>query len=116
MQTESRRQERVKSYAKVLISPGMTPGYIRDVSVTGCQVSFLQPVAEGPGQCARLSVLPGEGVDGGTFTIEMTVRWARRDGPYFSVGGDVRESASPLDRVGFRRLVEYYSSTSDPGR
>jgi hypothetical protein len=40
-----RKNPRVSGYAKALLVGQMTPGYIRDLSRSGCQVAFMQSIA-----------------------------------------------------------------------
>jgi hypothetical protein len=110
MDSENRKQERVKGYAKVLFGPGMSPGYIRDLSRTGCQVSFLQPVPAREGDVIELQVVAGEQSGTLPFRFSLRVRWMRSDGLYFSLGGDTEGVSSADEEESFEKLVSYYQS------
>jgi hypothetical protein len=108
MGSENRRQDRVKGYAKVLFSPSLTPGYIRDLSRTGCQVSFLTDLPAAAGEVIQLSVLAGEQSGTPPFSFSLRLRWRKSDGLYYSFGGDIEGVSSPEEQEGFEKLVEYY--------
>jgi hypothetical protein len=108
MGSELRKQQRVRCYAKVLFAETMTPGYVRDMSATGCQISFVQPVPAGPNDVIELSVVAGGGTQISPFTFHMLVRWAKNDGIYFAIGGDIHGVSSETEEGSFAKLVSYY--------
>jgi hypothetical protein len=108
MGAENRRQERVKGYAKVLYPPAMTPGYLRDLSPTGCQVSFLQKVPAAAGEVIPITIVPGTEAATPGVSVSLRVRWTRADGLYFSIGGEVEQLTAAEDREKFAALVSYY--------
>ncbi len=108
MGSENRRQDRVKGYAKVLCNPSMLPGYIRDLSRTGCQVSFLQDLPASTGEVIQLTVVAGEQSGTPAFSFSLRLRWKKTDGLYFFFGGDIEGVSSPEEQDRFEKLVEYY--------
>ncbi len=108
MGSEQRRQPRAKCYAKVLFSASMTPGYIRDLSRTGCQISFVQQVPADIGRKVSVEVVAGPEPFFEPFTLGVTVRWVKIDGIFFSLGGEIAEVSGGFEEGPFSRLVEYY--------
>jgi hypothetical protein len=108
MGSDLRKDSRVNCYAKVLFSKTMTPGYIRDLSESGCRISFVQPVPAGPEDVIELQVMAGGGIQIPPFTFHMLVRWARNDGIYFALGGDIKGVSSDTEEGTFDALVKYY--------
>ena len=119
MGSEQRRHARATSYAKVVLTPSGVPGYIRDLSQSGCHVSFIMPVGVSVGDEIRLEVTTGGGIDIPVFTLRLVVRWKKEDGLYFSVGGETPGDWQEPTGSPFERLVEYYAGefppTSAPG-
>lgn len=107
MGSENRKTDRMKCYAKVLFRPTKTPGYIRDLSATGCQISFVQPVPAVKDDEIDLEVVGG-GMDSSPFSFRLRVRWVNKDGIYFSLGGEIADPAAAAGHEGFNKLVEYY--------
>jgi hypothetical protein len=112
MGSEQRKQQRIKGYAKVLFTKTMTPGYIRDLSNTGCQVSFVQAVPAGSADVIELQVIGGDDPGIRSFSFFLRVRWTRSDGIYFSLGGEIEGVPKDAEAGPFGKLVEYYQTFS----
>jgi hypothetical protein len=108
MGSENRRQERIKCYAKVVFVQSMTPGYIRDLSATGCHISFVQPIQAKREDVIEIKVVAGGDPQDVPFTFTLRVRWVKVDGIYFSLGGDIVEGLSESVKAPFAKLVSYY--------
>ena len=108
MGSENRREDRVRGYAKVLFSPLMTPGYMRDLSRTGFQVSFLQKVPAAPGDVISILIVAGTEAATPEVSVSLRVRWVREDGLYHCLGGEIEGVASAEDKARLDTLVEYY--------
>ncbi len=108
MDSENRRQNRIKCYAKVVLTPSMTPGYIRDLSETGCHISFVQPVQAKQDDVLDIKVVAGGDPQDPPFSFSLRVRWVKKDGIYFSLGGDIVNGMLESDKGPFSRLVAYY--------
>jgi hypothetical protein len=90
----------------------MTPGYIRDLSKTGCQVSFVQTVPAGFGDVIELQVTGGDDPRIRAFSLSLRVRWTRNDGIYFSLGGEIESPPNGAEAGPFGELVDYYQGFS----
>ncbi len=112
MGSEQRKQRRIKGYAKVLFAKTMTPGYIRDLSKTGCQVSFVQAVPAASADVIELQVIGGDDPRIRTFSFSLLVRWTRSDGIYFSLGGEIEGVSKDAEAGLFGKLVDYYQTFS----
>jgi hypothetical protein len=108
MGSENRRHERIKCYAKVLLTKTMTPGYIRDLNATGCHISFVQPVQVKRDDKIEIKVVAGGDPQDPPFAFPLRVRWVKMDGIYFSLGGDVGEGLPESARAPFAKLAAYY--------
>ena len=107
MGADQRKQPRTRGYAKAIHAASGIPGYVRDLSVTGCYVSFLKPIDVHIGDEIEIQIVSGGGVDVPPFSLRLVVRWKKEDGIYFSIGGELPgDTADPH----FTRLVEYYQS------
>jgi hypothetical protein len=111
MSAEQRRHERATTHAKAVFVDTMTPGYLRDLSTSGCQVAFVTPVPAREGQTVVVQVIPVHDPAIAPFHIQMEVRWLRNDPLWFLMGGKTR-GATPLDGESLGKLVEYYISAS----
>jgi hypothetical protein len=108
MGSENRRQERIKCYAKVVFTKTMTPGYIRDLSATGCHISFIQPIEAEREDVIDIKVVAGGNPQDPPFAFPLRVRWIKVDGIYFSLGGEIAGGIKESDKEPFARLVAYY--------
>jgi hypothetical protein len=111
MGNEQRRSPRVSGYAKALLVGPTTPGYIRDLSKSGCQVAFMQPVAASKGDLLRLRVIAEQSLSIPAFELSLRVRWLKPDPLWFALGGEIEEVSCEEEKGVFERLVEYYAGT-----
>ncbi len=119
MGTENRKSPRMAAYAKAVHPATATPGYIRDLSGTGCQVAFVQPLPVRAGELVEVLVIAEHDPSIPPFPLRLVARWSRADGIWFCVGGEIAEPDSSEAGGGFERLVAYYGqggegSTSGP--
>jgi hypothetical protein len=109
MGTEMRRDPRVSGYAKAIMLPAMTPGYIRDLSRHGCQVAFMQAVTAAAGDLVTVRVIAEHDPGIPPFQIGLRVRWARPDGIWFTFGGQIEDTGAV---AAFETLVDYYEGAA----
>lgn len=112
MGTEQRKNRRVLGYAKALHVPTRTPGYIRDLSSTGCQVAFMQPLPVHSGDTLDIMVMAEHDPTIAAFAVRLTARWVKADAIWFSVGGETTGPESGTDRDSFAALVSYYEENT----
>jgi hypothetical protein len=111
MGSEQRRSPRVSGYAKALLVGPTIPGYIRDLSRTGCQVAFMQPFAAAIGDILRIRVIAEQSLAMPSFELGLRVRWLKPDPLWFALGGEIEEVSCQEDKGVFERLVEYYAGS-----
>jgi hypothetical protein len=110
---DKRREERNKVYAKVMLMEDLSPGYLRDLSKSGAQISFLKQVPAQKGQTLTLRIIPGDEIDIPTFQLTLTVCWTGSDTVYYSLGGTVSAAANTETQDALRRLYSYYADKQD---
>ena len=108
MSTEQRRLPRVAGYAKAIFTESMTPGYLRDVSMEGCQAAFMQPLPVAEGQTVTIKVIAVHDPSAAPFLLRLRIRWVRSDPLWFLVGGET-EPVSTDDAASLEKLVTYYA-------
>ncbi len=109
MGSEHRKDPRVSGYAKALLVGPTIPGYLRDLSRSGCQVAFMQPVPAAPGDVLRVRVIAEPGLSIPAFELSLRVRWLKPDSLWFAIGGEIEQVSCAEDENVFERLVEYYA-------
>jgi hypothetical protein len=109
--SELRKDPRVSGYAKALLVGQMTPGYIRNLSRSGCQVAFMQSIAAAVGDLITIRVIAEHDTSIPPFEIFLRVRWVRPDPLWWALGGEVESMGSPQDREVFEKIVDYYAGT-----
>jgi hypothetical protein len=113
MGSEQRKSPRVSGYAKALLVGPTIPGYIRDLSASGCQVAFMQPVGASMGDLLRIRVISEQSLSIPAFELSLRVRWLKPDPLWFALGGEIEEVSCQEDDGVFKRLVEYYAGTGE---
>lgn len=114
MALEQRGSRRSRGYAKVTVHGSGAPGYLRDISSTGCLLSLLEPlpVKRGDLLAVRIHSDPEVGVP--PFEVAVRVAWTRSDKVYFSVGGTVEPASGRPETAGqagyLEALYAYYSN------
>ena len=92
----------------MLLNPP-APGYVRDLSRTGCQVAFMQPVPAAVGDLLTLRVIAEHDPTIQPFLITLRVRWLKQDQIWFAVGAQIEPFDEPGSLAAFDKLVSYYS-------
>ena len=113
MSAEQRRHERAAAQAKAIFVDTKTPGYLRDLSTSGCQIAFMTPVPVKEGQTVTIQIVPNHDPEAAPFHMQLEVRWLRNDPLWFLIGGKTR-GVTPLDSESFKKLVDYYVGASPP--
>lgn len=109
METDKRRAPRVPGYAKALLADGQIPGYVRDLSPSGCQVAFLQPTRAAVGDVLTVEVIAEHDPTIPPFLLRLTVRRIIDDPPWYSIGAQIGPHVDAQDEKAFQKLVRYYS-------
>ena len=112
MGSEQRKDPRVPSYAKAVFVERQVPGYIRDLSRSGCQVSFMQPVPAAVGDLITVQVIAEHDPSIAPFTIKLRVRRVISDALWHSLGTQIETVFDQKEAQAFEKLVSYYSMTS----
>jgi hypothetical protein len=107
--SDQRKNPRVSGYAKALLVGPTTPGYIRDLSRSGCQVAFMQAVPASLGDLLTIRVIAEQGLSIPPFDLSLRVRWLKPDPLWFAIGGEIEAVSCKEDENVFERLVEYYT-------
>jgi hypothetical protein len=109
LEADKRKDARVPSYAKAVLVDGQVPGYIRDLSPSGCQVAFLQPPRVGVGDVLTIQVIAEHDPTILPFRIRLRVRRLIEDPPWHSVGAQIEQHIEAEEAEAFEKLVSYYS-------
>jgi hypothetical protein len=104
---EIRRQKRTPSYARVYLTAEEQYGYLRDLSVEGCRMSFLSPPAIKPGSEVDVVIVPDRELRLPRVPAVLLVRWVRTEGSSTFVGGAL--FSIPEENAGaWRSLVDFF--------
>ena len=115
MGTEHRKDPRVPGYAKAVFVDRQVPGYIRDLSRSGCQVSFMQPIPAAVGDLITVQVIAEHDPSIAPFNIRLRIRRAVSDTLWHSLGTEIESVFDDKDARSFEKLVTYYSMGGGEG-
>jgi hypothetical protein len=110
--TEQRKDPRVPSYAKAVFLDRQVPGYIRDLSRSGCQVAFMQAIPAGVGDLITVQVIAEHDPAIPPFSVRLRVRRVVSDVLWYTLGTEIESVFDPKQTEAFERLVSYYSTNS----
>jgi hypothetical protein len=108
MSEEQRNRVRLKTHAKILIKGWEVPGYLRDLSREGCQISLTRPLELKREQALAVSVLPDPEAGIEAFSFFVQVLWMRADPVFFNLGGPLSPFPGEQHERGLRRLYGFY--------
>ncbi len=108
MTEEQRNDVRLKTHAKILIKGWEVPGYLRDLSQEGCQISLTRPLELKREEALAVSVLPDPEAGIEAFNFFMQVLWMRADPVFFNLGGPLSPFPGEQNERGLRRLYGFY--------
>ena len=109
MPDEKRREDRSSVYAHVIHAKDNIPGYLRDLSKSGCHISFIKQFPVKKEDSLTLMINPGAVIGIPDFKIILQVLWTRSDSIYFSMGGRVKPAPGEKNQERLQRLYEYYA-------
>jgi hypothetical protein len=109
MGSEQRKNPRMPSYAKAMLVDPAIPGYIRDLSRSGCQVAFMQAIPASVGDVITVRVIAEHDQTLLPFLIHLRIRWTKNDDPWSTLGGQIEPMADPQEKKTFEQLVTYYA-------
>lgn len=112
MGSDKRKDLRVPSYAKAVLADGHIPGYIRDLSSSGCQVAFIQPIAARVGDVITVQVIAEHDPAIAPFHLRLRIRRVIEDPPWHSLGTQIETIGDPREAEAFGRLVSYYTGVT----
>jgi len=108
MSAEQRNVARLKTHAKILIKGWEIPGYLRDLSREGCQLSLIRPLELKREDALVVAVLPDEEAGIAPFSFFVQVLWTRADPVFFNLGGPLSPFPGQQHERGLRRLYDFY--------
>ncbi len=109
MEIDKRKDPRVPGYAKAVFVDQQIPGYIRDLSRSGCQVSFMQPIPAAVGDLITVQIIAEHDPSILPFQVRLRIRRVIEDALWYSVGTEIETIGHP-DAKAFDQLVKYYSA------
>ena len=112
MGSEKRKDLRVTSYAKAVLEDTHILGYIRNLSSSGCQVAFIQPVTAAVGDVITVRVIAEHDPTIAPFQVQLRVRRVIDEPPWHSLGTQIEPIRDPKEAEAFEKLVSYYSTTA----
>jgi hypothetical protein len=106
---EKRSSPRTRSYAKVLVRRTGAAGYLRDLSLEGCQIALLAPIPPTPPGEMELQILPEVETGVAPFAVRFEACWSRSDDPYLLLGGTITPVGGAEQARSLAELLRYYS-------
>lgn len=101
---ENRQEPRFRDFARARINElNQLPGYLEDVSRTGCRVRFPVPFTLDTDREYLLTVLPATHSGLKEFDLVVQPQWIRNDQDDFEIGFNVLHSPGTRE---FHRYVE----------
>jgi hypothetical protein len=91
------------------------PGYIRDLSRSGCQVSFMQPIPAAVGDLITVQVIAEHDPSIAPFNVKLRVRRVVSDTLWHTLGTQIETIFDDKDAKAFEKLVSYYSTAGGQG-
>jgi hypothetical protein len=112
VEADKRKDQRVPSYAKAILADGHVPGYIRDLSISGCQLAFISPLSVSVGDVITVQVIAEHDPSIVPFQLRLCIRRVTEDPPWHSLGTQIETIRNPKEAESFERLVSYYSGVT----
>jgi hypothetical protein len=112
MGSEQRKDLRVSSYAKAILVDGHILGYIRDMSSSGCQVAFIQPISAAVGDVITVQIIAEHDPTIAPFQVRLRIRRVIDDPLWHLLGTQIETISDPKEAKAFEKLVSYYSGAA----
>ena len=110
MSDEHRSLRRVHTYAKAFLVEEKMPGYVRNLSRSGCQIALLKRIPLKRGDNLMVQVIPGDEIGIPPFMIALQVAWIQPDPFYYLIGGKTTTPSAEenRNRTSLNELCEYW--------
>jgi hypothetical protein len=102
------RQTRKTCYAKVIFHDGNIPGYLRDISKSGCRIDVVQDVDWSPGEKKKISIIPHEEVNIGPISGTLEIKWTKKEGMFRLFGSQIVSVKDKTSKAHYQQLLSYY--------
>ena len=103
------RSERENCYAKVIFKESNTPGYVRDISSTGCRFDLLESVSWDIGEKKKVVIIPEEEVGFSPIHGTVEIRWIKKKDIYWSIGSLLISVKDEDSKKNYRLLLNYFN-------
>ncbi len=97
------------TFAKVVLVKDNSPGYLRDISKSGCYIALLKPAVVEKQDILELIIIPGDEIGIQYFKLNLEVLWIRTESLYFCLGGKVSALPGPENKERLEQLIRYYA-------
>lgn len=106
------RTPRETCYAKILFLEDNIPGYIKDISATGCRIDIPSAVVWEIGQRKKIIIIPEEplGIDTVKGTVE--IRWIKQEDMFYRCGMQVVSVTDKSSKENYLKLLQYYKKNA----
>jgi hypothetical protein len=107
---EQKRDSRDRAYAKVIFPEDNLPGYVRDISKTGCRIDLVKKVSWTTGEKKKIVIVPEEHVGFAPVHGTVEVRWLRPGEIYNSVGVRFISVQDEDSKKNYKFLLKFFES------
>ena len=106
---ERRVENRLNTYAKIILIKQNKPGYLININKHGCKISLVENLKFDSNEILNIQIHPEFELGMPAFEIEIIVKWTKWDGIYLDIGGHVNKVPEKYKSV-FNKLVAYFYS------
>ena len=107
--TEKERTIRETCYAKILFLEENIPGYVKDISATGCRIDIPSAVRWEAGQRKSIIIIPEEPLPIEPIKGVVEIRWIKQVDMFFKCGMHVISVNDEASKENYAKLLAYYS-------
>lgn len=106
--SDENRSIREKCYAKVVFHDGNIPGYVRDISESGCRIDILEKTPWDRGELKKFSLFPEHMLHIGPIHGTLEIRWTRSEKFFLLMGTKIKSVKDETSKKNYNLLLDYY--------
>lgn len=106
--TDKPRTQREICYAKIMFLEDNIPGYIKDISTTGCRIDIPSDVSWEIGQRKKIIIISEEALAIDPIKGTVEIRWIKKVDMFNKCGMQVVSVKDIQSKDNYRKLLLYY--------
>jgi len=106
--SEKMRDSREICYAKILFLEENIPGYVKDISLSGCRIDIPSKIDWKIGEMKKIIIIPEDPLEIKPIKGTVEIRWIKQVDLFYKCGMQVKSVKDRESKENYAKLLDYY--------